>query len=1005
LNPPTIPDHTLLRPIGRGAYGEVWLARNIMGTLRAVKIIWRRQFEHARPFEREFAGIQRFEPVSRSSGGLVHVLHVGRNEESGYFYYVMELADRLPALESLGKDGDETTETYSPRTLRSDLMRRGRLASSDCLRLAIEIVSGLAQLHRQGLVHRDVKPGNIIYVQGRAKLADIGLVSLGEEGRTFVGTEGYIPPEGPGSPAADLYALGIVLYESSTGHSPEKFPDVPAEWFSEQADGEALEFHEIILKACEAQRDRRYTSAESMQADLALLQSGQSIRRTRALERRYARLRVIGIVSAAMLVCAIAAVIFADYRARVAAESRAKETQLRQQAQSAQQRAESAEQEARQQLFTALWGEARATVRSGELGHRGRALEALRRAGAISNRVELRQEVFAALTLPDLRFERDLAIGPNVTGVQCDPAFQRVAISRGTAAVEIRAVADGALLVALPASTNLPTYVLLWSADGRYLAVKRDRPPGGYRSDWEIWDVSKTEPSRKLLLRDLRGEAISLHPRVNELFIFQDGAVVRWDLENDKEIGRFPMPREPRRLEFSQDGESFVTVHDDGANEVVSLGRVGDGAVTASWKFSDFVGDVRWHPSGKWLAVADHSGKVQLLECQTGEIKVLGRHKVEAATLDFSPDGDYLISGGWEREMICWDVRTLKPAFTIGINRYILKFSADGRHCFTVGHSPQRYVSEFSLHAFERPDGLREFYEDMGSRLSEATFSRDGRWLAASGQSRVGIWDLTTNSPGALGDHTATARLFFTPDGTELFGSSRNGGWRRWRVQSEPKPDFTTTQFKLNRVELLNERGFNSVCLISNQAVWTCSEGSRMTTLEQPAVQPIWKPTASGLTGASPDGRWLGVYPSFGTVLSVYRLPTLELSARLTNRTSINNFRFSPKGDEVAVASRSGIEFWSTSNWQRTGEIPGFFDILYALDGRTLWLTKDYRSAGLYDAATLQLLLPLPTGMLPLALSPYGQRLAVSVDQRRLQVWDLAEVRQQLAKLGLDWQD
>src|SRR5215475_6565132 len=91
--PPTIPDHTLLRPIGRGAYGEVWLARNVMGTLRAVKVVERKQFKSDRPYEREFAGIQRYEPVSRSADGLVHVLHVGRNDAEGYFYYVMELAD------------------------------------------------------------------------------------------------------------------------------------------------------------------------------------------------------------------------------------------------------------------------------------------------------------------------------------------------------------------------------------------------------------------------------------------------------------------------------------------------------------------------------------------------------------------------------------------------------------------------------------------------------------------------------------------------------------------------------------------------------------------------------------------------------------------------------------------------------------------------------------------------------------------------------------------------
>src|SRR5215472_17469129 len=93
MHTPTIPDHALLRGIGRGSYGEVWLAHNVMGRARAVKVIWRRQFESEKPFEREFLGIQRYEPVSRSSGGLVHVLHVGKNDAEGYFYYVMELAD------------------------------------------------------------------------------------------------------------------------------------------------------------------------------------------------------------------------------------------------------------------------------------------------------------------------------------------------------------------------------------------------------------------------------------------------------------------------------------------------------------------------------------------------------------------------------------------------------------------------------------------------------------------------------------------------------------------------------------------------------------------------------------------------------------------------------------------------------------------------------------------------------------------------------------------------
>src|SRR6266513_6444339 len=89
--PPSIPDHELLRPIGEGSFGEVWLARSKLGTLRAVKVVYRSTFKDSRPFEREFKGIQKFEPVSRSHEGLVDILQVGGGEE--YFYYVMELAD------------------------------------------------------------------------------------------------------------------------------------------------------------------------------------------------------------------------------------------------------------------------------------------------------------------------------------------------------------------------------------------------------------------------------------------------------------------------------------------------------------------------------------------------------------------------------------------------------------------------------------------------------------------------------------------------------------------------------------------------------------------------------------------------------------------------------------------------------------------------------------------------------------------------------------------------
>src|SRR5690349_1741441 len=215
----SVPDHQLLSCIGRGSYGEVWLARNVMGTYRAVKIVYRAAFEHARPFEREFNGIQKFEPISRSHDGFVDVLQIGRAPE--HFYYVMELADDVVT----GQQIDPAT--YEPKTLRSQVQAHKPLPFEQCVELGLSLTAALIHLHEHGLIHRDIKPSNIIFVNAIPKLADIGLVAEQSEARSFVGTEGFIPPEGPGTPQADIYSLGKVLYEIATGKDRHEFPALP----------------------------------------------------------------------------------------------------------------------------------------------------------------------------------------------------------------------------------------------------------------------------------------------------------------------------------------------------------------------------------------------------------------------------------------------------------------------------------------------------------------------------------------------------------------------------------------------------------------------------------------------------------------------------------------------------------------------------------------------------------------------------------------------------------
>jgi serine/threonine protein kinase len=234
----------LLRRIGRGSYGTVWLARNTLGGYRAVKVVYRESFSDHRPFEREWSGIRRFEPISRSHEGFMDVLQVGMNEPEGYFYYVMEMGDDQKSGQAVNPD------TYLPKTLGREIALHGQLGASECLKLGLALSEALAELHRAGLVHRDIKPSNIIFVNGVPKLADIGLVADVNEARSFVGTEGFIPPEGPGTAQADVYGLGKVLYEASTGKDRHDFPELPTLLDQLPEQDRFLELNEVILQAC-----------------------------------------------------------------------------------------------------------------------------------------------------------------------------------------------------------------------------------------------------------------------------------------------------------------------------------------------------------------------------------------------------------------------------------------------------------------------------------------------------------------------------------------------------------------------------------------------------------------------------------------------------------------------------------------------------------------------------------------------------------------------------------
>ena len=727
---PHVSDYELLRIIGRGSYGDVWLARGVTGLYRAVKLVWRERFSDLQPYEREFKGLREFAAFSLSESRQLALLHIGRNDAAGFFYYVMELADDV-------ETGREIVpERYVPHTLKEVRERHGRRPAPEVVTLGVDLARALAGLHARGLVHRDVKPSNVIFVGGAPKLADIGLVTAATAAHTFVGTEGFVPPEGPGTPAADVFSLGKLLYETATGLDRHDYPRLPADLHALPDRKELLELNEIIIRACDPSATQRYSDAAALLDDLLLLQAGRSMRRLRAAERRLTRAVRVGAVLA--LVAGIAGI--GAFIERRRAES---ESTLRRQAETER------DDLARRTLYSA--GLARAQ-RSLELDELGRARQQL-------------QEIAPKPGEPDLRGFEWHALWSEAQGDAAD-----VLRAGGPAAEKARYSPDGKWIAVHAADKRLT----LWDTATKQIVrtIEDVHRFAGFSSDsqWLVgsnpafalqrWSVAAGEPDTQPAEGVNRPIAALGTDRA---LCFTDGvagathALRVWDFSRHTEVSRLAIEPDADRTPWD-----FYRAAVSADGKTCALVLIAGREHQARWKLHvvDLVRHRALHDEyierplnlalssdGVWIALSyDSTLKVTVQELTTSRAlwKVLGGTGMGHA-LAFSPDDSRLVLAGRDQILGVVDARTGNAINELrGHNGGVddVSWSPDGKTLVSASNGGDvRLWREPGRPSPRTADG----FWDSNNNASNLVVSADGNKIAVSRNERqVDILSLDT---------------------------------------------------------------------------------------------------------------------------------------------------------------------------------------------------------------------------------------------------------------------
>ncbi len=1046
----------ILREVARGGMGVVYEAvQESLGRHVALKVLGGSGTlapDREARFQREAQAAARLH-----HSNIVPVFAVGEHE--GTLYYAMQfiqgqtLASVLAELRDPGKqsapspttvtlmgleaDTDFTISTPAPSTLSQRAMSR-RTYFANIARIGSQIADALNYAHREGVIHRDLKPGNLLLdANGTPWVTDFGLAKLSsEDGLTqtgaILGTLGYMAPEqfsGEATERSDVYGLGITLYELVT-LSPafrddnrlrlmdrirSEIPPAPRSIDLEIP----RDLETVILKAIAKEPASRYATAGELSDDLKRFLEGRSVlaRRTGWIGQSWRwckRNRVV----ATLLIALMTTLATLTIGATVVAVRSDRDAVL-----------------ANERAWRSKLDEADAVAVSGRLGQRFHALRLVREALAdaramglsAEDEVQFRSVAASALCRPDLELERTWGeYYPRTFGwereLDFSPMMDEYASVGPEKSVTIRSIADDGILAALPLE-KLPAGVL-YSPDGSALAVLEGIWSGANKLS--VWERTGSGWQKRWTGEGNFSVNFAFSPDSTRLaylkVILDQVCVVEWATNRNWEHRLLAAIDDRWPVCFSPDGR--VTVP-----EPVREGKrllawaVGKDPVTLPIQLVTNPDHVIWDQEGHAVIVATSNRSANAYDSVSGQL--LGPTLIHpSAGIITTPVGTYgrFLTCDWTNRLRFWDAPSGGQLFNIPSLGSVIRLGIKGERLAVLSDKPDGKHRLFRI--VPGDEYVRIVQPSIGSQLGigsmDCLFSpADGICLAGlnamnNQASSAGFTILDQRTGRHLESYTDVPEkpLQFLRDGSFL--TVGQAGVSKWpRTVSPQGVTFGPPELMLQNV---GKTTFAQSASIADEGriyagLSALDARNVRINFDSANLRVIRTPSMIHRIALSPNGQWMMIGPEhhkqLGPNVLIYDLRTGDLVTKLMveGQTRVG---FSPDGQWAWTSGSGGtLRLWKVGTWA-----PG-----PVLNGHTLAFTADSQLAAtddgpgvfhLFEPKTgrtiVRIQVPQSDDLWPLAFDPSSGHLAAYCPESWTMVMlDLVKIRQGLSTLGLDW--